>query len=288
VRFYKHKIENLIVIEKIVTVHFFRLPKNYVFHGEAHDFWELVYIEQGEVICSRNDFDIRLTQGNVLFHKPGEFHKIRPSGSAAPKVLVLTFVCKSPAMAFFNEKHCPLSAGQANLLQNILAEAQKTFIISDFNPGLKKLELVKNPNLGGQQMIRVYLEQFLITAMREQLKAAQNEAFVDPAALSQKIESMITQCLKENLYKKLTLDIICHKLNYGKTFLCTQFKKNTGRTIMNYFLNLKIEESKKLLLSNTHTVKEIAYLLHFDSPAYFTAAFKRIVSLTPNHYRNKQ
>ncbi|GHU97748.1 hypothetical protein FACS1894211_00130 [Clostridia bacterium] len=286
-RFYKHKIENLIVVDRIVTVHFPRFPAGYVFAGETHDFWELVYAERGEAICTRGDTDIRLIPGNVLFHKPGEFHKIRTSGNASPQILIVAFVCKSPAMAFFAEKQFEVAAERDALLRNILSEAKQTFRLYDFNPDLRKLESVESPNLGGQQMIRTYLEQFLILSMRDRLKTAQTEAFVDPAARSRQIETMVVRYLRENLYEKLSLTDVCAKFNYGKTFLCTQFKKNTDRTIMNYFLYLKIEESKKLLLSGKHTVKEIAYLLNFDSSAYFTAAFKRAVSLTPKEFAKR-
>lgn len=36
-------------VDAIVTVHYFEYAKNYVFEGEKHDFWELLYVDKGEV-----------------------------------------------------------------------------------------------------------------------------------------------------------------------------------------------------------------------------------------------
>ena len=40
--YYQHKIENLLTVSKIVTVHYFEFEKNFKGHEESHDFWELV------------------------------------------------------------------------------------------------------------------------------------------------------------------------------------------------------------------------------------------------------
>ena len=49
-KYYKHKIENLLVINKIITIHFLELTKNYATTTESHDFWELVCAEKGNII----------------------------------------------------------------------------------------------------------------------------------------------------------------------------------------------------------------------------------------------
>ena len=37
-------------ISKIYTVHYFDYSKDYAFPGESHDFWEIVYVDKGEVL----------------------------------------------------------------------------------------------------------------------------------------------------------------------------------------------------------------------------------------------
>ena len=79
-KYYKHKIENLIVIGKIVTVHYFEFDKRFKSKGEAHDFWELVYVDRGELICNTQTERFVLKEGEACFHKPNEFHAHESNG----------------------------------------------------------------------------------------------------------------------------------------------------------------------------------------------------------------
>ena len=45
----KHKIANIVSINKIVTIHYHELDRNFFFEGESHNFWEMVYVDAGEV-----------------------------------------------------------------------------------------------------------------------------------------------------------------------------------------------------------------------------------------------
>ncbi|MBR2916926.1 MAG: AraC family transcriptional regulator, partial [Clostridia bacterium] len=56
----KHKIANLISINKIVTIHYYEFDKNYVYDGESHNFWEMVYVDAGNVKIKANNKDFYL------------------------------------------------------------------------------------------------------------------------------------------------------------------------------------------------------------------------------------
>ena len=285
--FYKHKIENLVVIEKIVTLHYFEFTKDYCFEGELHDFWELVYADKSEVICSRGNEDIVLKQGGIIFHKPNEFHTIRSNGITAPNAFVMTFVCRSAVMSFFDEKQFTLGTKLRQYISSIIDEARQTFDIPAFNPRLKKLKKLDKANLGGQQMIRTYLEQFLILLMRQQSqKSGAQEMFIQKESFSSHIEGLISAYLAENVYSKITLKDICKKFSYGKTFICTQFRKSTGKTIMNYYINLKIIEAKKLVREKNMTFRQISETLNFNNPGHFTNTFRKFIGMTPTQYLN--
>lgn len=285
--FYKHKIENLIIVEKIVTIHYFEFTKDFRFEGESHDFWEIVYVDKGEVICTREDEEIILKQGGIIFHKPKEFHAIRCNGVTASNVFIMTFVCRSAAMSFFNERQLTLAQNLRQYISLIIPEAKQTFDIPTFDPNLRKLNILPNPNLGGQQMIRTYLEQFLILLMRlESNKSGTREMFIRKESFLGHLEKLIIEYLNENIFNKLTLKDICKKFNYGKTFLCTQFKKSTGKTIMNYYMYLKIETAKKLVREKNMTFRQISESLNFDNPAHFTNTFRKYTGMTPTQYLN--
>jgi len=97
-------VKHVIRVQSIVTIHYFELSKNFYYPGESHDFWEMVYVDKGEVIITADDKEFVLRQGEAVFHEPNEFHKIAANNVIAPNVFIISFVCKSREMKFFRKK----------------------------------------------------------------------------------------------------------------------------------------------------------------------------------------
>jgi hypothetical protein len=166
--YYKHKIENLILVSKIVTIHYFELAKNFASKGESHDFWELVYADKESIVCTANGKEFTLNEGEILFHKPNEFHTLSANSKKAPNVFIISFVCKSEAVRFFENKKLKLDKDLRKFVYMIIEESKKTFDLPYFNPDLKKMELCERPTLGGQQLIKNLFEILLINIMRSE------------------------------------------------------------------------------------------------------------------------
>ena len=66
-----------IVIDSIITIHYFEYMKDFVFHGESHDFWEMLYVDKGSVQVRSGEDTVHLDAGDIIFHQPREFHAIR-------------------------------------------------------------------------------------------------------------------------------------------------------------------------------------------------------------------
>ncbi len=286
--YFQHKLSNLISISKIVTIHYFEFEKNFQTKGEAHDFWELVYAEKESLLCSANGEKIVLEQGEILFHKPNEFHTLAANGKNAPNVFILSFVCKSESINFFENKKFMLSPHLAKFIYSILDEGRRTFDIPYSDPNLKKMKLLAAPTLGGEQLIKNYLEIFLINLLREQTETAQgNATFLPFKELSAKPINDVMAVLKENVYADLSIEDICRKTAYSKAYLFRIFKAKTGKTIMRCFVEMKIKEAKQLLRENELSVREISERLAFSTPDYFTKTFKKVTGLTPLAYKKR-
>ena len=287
-KYYKHKLQNLINVSKIVTIHYFEFEKNFKTNGEAHDFWEIVYAEKESLICTADNIEIPLSQGEILFHKPGEFHTLAANKKKAPNVFILSFVCKSLAMQFFENKKFSLDAQLVRFIYFILEEGKKTFDIPYSDPNLKKMKLLSQPTLGGEQLIKNYLEVFLINLLRAQTETdSGNKIFLPRKELSSKPVNDVIRVLENEIYHSITIDEICAKTAYGRAYLFRVFKQKTGKTIMEYYLSLKIERAKQLLRENELSVKGISELLAFNEPNYFSKTFKRITGLTPTAYKKR-
>ncbi|MDR3592103.1 MAG: helix-turn-helix domain-containing protein [Negativicutes bacterium] len=88
---------------------------------------------------------------------------------------------------------------------------------------------------------------------------------------------------KENI--KLT-DVANH-VHLNPSYFSFLFKKGTGAGFIDYVLDLRIEESKDLLVNTEKSINEIAVAVGFTSQSYFARIFKQRTGRTPGVYRQK-
>ena len=126
----------------------------------------------------------------------------------------------------------------------------------------------------------------LLSLLRDDKKAENTKMLTENLSTlhSDKIVSNIIALLNERLYTSIDLDTIAKQLFFSKTYIKAIFKKHMGTSIIQYYIFLKIEESKKLISQNKYTYTEIAYTLGFNSVHYFSRLFKAHTQMTPSEY----
>lgn len=280
----KHKIANLINITKIVTIHYYEFNKNYCYDGESHNFWEMVYVDSGNVKIKANSKEFHLKQGEIIFHKPNEFHTLETDNETVANVFVISFVCSSESMRFFKGKTMAVPLKLKKHISAIIKEYSQTF--NSMATEDIRLELKENPPIGGQQMIKTHLEQFLIMLIRSENNNHDLRIFPSKESMENHLVSQVIQIIEENTYNKISVAQICSKLNFSRTYLSKIFKTNTDYTILEYIHMNKIREAKKLIREERYNFTQISDLLVFDNPHYFSTVFKKYSNMTPTDYKN--
>ena len=96
----------------------------YSFPGESHDFWEFLCVDKGEVEITADNRAYTLKKGEIIFHKPNEFHTVRANGKIAPNLVVISFDCTSPCMDYFQalERQSVISLLRLFMRQNAVSK----------------------------------------------------------------------------------------------------------------------------------------------------------------------
>ena len=280
-----HKFINAINVSKIVTMHYLEFDKNFERIGEAHDFWEAVYVDSGEVFVTAGKNTFPLKQGEVYFHKPNEYHAISANQKVPSNVFIICFVTSSKSMMYFRNKKCVLNAKLKPYIKTLLQEGFQTFDLGYSESDLNGLSLKPNPPFGSQQIIRSTLEQFLIMLVRLDDNILKTPyIFPDKESMDNHLVASVLELLDSNIYGRITVSEICKKLNYSKTYISKIFNNSCGMGIIEYYSNIKINEAKKLIRENRYSISEISQMLCFDNPRYFSRVFKKITNMTPREY----
>ncbi|MFD0670067.1 helix-turn-helix domain-containing protein [Cohnella sp. GCM10027633] len=275
-------LKQTIAISHIYTIHYFEKSKNFVFSGEQHDFWEFLYVDKGEIEVMADTTLHRLKQGTIIFHKPNEFHSFYAYHGTAPNFIVMTFESRSRAMKRFENLVLQLQDEERNLLAQIIKEGAGAFTFP-FDYPLKRKS---TQGIGCEQMVKIYLEMFLIRLLRKDTGCDISSPLSTPA--KEKSETDVTDAmirfLSDRIHTKVTIEEMSDATHIAKTRLKDLFKKKTGSSIMTYFIKMKIDRAKLDIREGKHNFTEIARMLGFSDVHYFSKTFKRVTNMTPSEY----
>ncbi|MBD7908421.1 response regulator transcription factor [Sporosarcina gallistercoris] len=84
-----------------------------------------------------------------------------------------------------------------------------------------------------------------------------------------------------------SLATLASKLALSPSYVSTLFKQLFGTTFQQYMIAARLDRAKLLLLSTEMKMYEIAASVGFEDPNYFSAAFKKRFSMSPNHFKEK-
>ncbi|MBR2466398.1 MAG: helix-turn-helix transcriptional regulator [Clostridia bacterium] len=283
-----HKISREIEIEGFNSIYYFEFGKDFSHPPERHDFWELVYVDSGEINAVTGGIGRRLTQGEVIFHRPMELHAHVSNKIVPNSMIVISFTTHSPDMEFFHKKVFTLDKTAKTLLRLFMEEARRALgeLPSEYTN--------KNPldfsdaEYGSFQLLECYLTELLLILHRQDTGIAKVFDGVHSRELAESsIIELITAYLAENLYTPLTLSDVCSKFFIGKSQLCKLFADHLGEGPIEYFLKLKTAEAKRLLGSEKYSVTKISDMLGYSSIHNFSRAFKKSVGISPTEYKKK-
>ncbi|WZL79053.1 helix-turn-helix domain-containing protein [Eubacteriales bacterium mix99] len=274
-----------IEINSIITLFYFEYAKDYVFHGEAHNFWEFLYVDKGKAEVMADAEGYELEQGEMIFHKPNEFHSIWADGKTAPNLIVVSFICRSPAMKFFENKILKVDQEGKDLLAKIIRERSDCF--SDpLDKRVHADRIRPDRPFASQQLISLYLEMLLITLIRNNT-AIENSARVSSSTRHRVEEDLVNRIIaymNENLDKNLSIDDFCRKFCLGRTRIKDLFKEKVGISIIQHYRYLKIERAKQLIREERYNFTEVSEMLGFSTIHYFSNVFKKTTGMTPSEY----
>lgn len=278
------EIRNEIVVKDLVTIYYFEFGPTLRFDGESHDFWELMYIDHGELTVKNEDSEFKMTKGQVVLYPPNYFHGHYANNSEPVNMVIITFTSPSEKLYDICKRPLNLSSSNVKLINNIITEASGAFSSRlDFFVSCELVRRIEQP-FGAEQLIRLNLETLLINMYRQTAETKVLQIHKAEKTYSDQRIEPILNYLRDNIYKKITMKDICDYFSLSPTCIKTMFRNINETSIMKYYTNLRIEEAKRLLRKGTYTVSEIAEMLSYSSIQHFSKQFRSITGYTPSDY----
>lgn len=97
----------------------------------------------------------------------------------------------------------------------------------------------------------------------------------------------VMRYVEENYGRRVSLEEAAGVVHLNRSYLSALFKRETGINLSAYIQQVRLEKSKRMLLNNQMTIKEIADRTGFFDAAHFSRAFKERYGSSPMEYRRR-
>jgi len=244
----------------------------------AYD-WRLFFLRSGtaRIIIKNETYD--LEAGDCMAFKGGLEYRFFFDRDCPADMYVINFDLDC---ACFGEKsRHPVPPDEFNpaRLRNTVLSAPYDRVMRVHRPELEEalsrlLAEHQNREKGYREMCSAYLKSILLRII----------FFVEENRGDVLVQSMIDY-INAHYLEKISGDDLSRQFNYHAYYLGKRFKKQTGQSIHQYVLALRIRKCAELLLRTPLSVAQVAEECGFSSPSYLAEYFKKVYRMTPADYR---
>lgn len=267
-------------LNNCLTCHF---PHPYYFRGEFHPFWEMVYVIDGSFRAAGNEKVYTLKKGDVIFHKPMEFHRLWSLERQDIHAYIIGFCASGSLLDQLEASAFVLSPDQQAQLEQAMAFAATHFPAEDHKgvqDHLRTMEQLQDQRPAQIQIFLELLQLFLLSLANESdpltVKSLSNS---EDSILYRSIVKLLT----EHLHDWVTTEQLARELHYSATRIKRTFAKYSDIGIHKYLLKLKTAEAIHLLRRG-YPCSEVSGILGFANQNYFSTVFKRETGYPPSLY----
>lgn len=260
-----------LIVTSCGTYKLYTHPKLPTWRPRGRIDFQLLYIASGKAHFhfANTEEDTVVSAGNMILYRPKEPQKYEYYGEDQTEVYWVHFT--------------------GNNVTNILrsygfTDGQKVFYCGLdpiyrqlFRAMINELQMCKNSY---PEMLEMYLRQIFIRLQRYFFTAfSTNNIHV-----VEEIDRATTY-FNEHYNEQINIDEYARKNNVNTSGFIRNFKMCTGSTPMQYILSKRIYNAEILLRNPDYNVSEVARIVGYENPLYFSRAFKKIKGIAPSAYQ---
>lgn len=207
------------------------------------------------------------------------------------ELAIVDFTCASPRISFFEDKILSLYGEEGTALAELARTGAKLFDVID-----RKETRIEWGHAGEQaaaalQYVAVSIERVLLMIYCRLQKIpllTSEQAKVNQFNHESRQVKQINRFLYENRFRTLTIDQVAARFGINPVTMMKLYKRETGTSIIDHFLDLKIWEAEQLIIKTELNFTQISESLGFSSMNYFSKTFKKRTGLTPTAFSQQK
>lgn len=252
------------IIPKSTNILNLHIEKRFIsenFENHFHDFYEIEFILSGKCVHYINGVPFESGPDSIIFLTPTDMHSVVITEPITALNLAFDATCiDSDIQAFCN----------ANMYSHYIPNTYVNLLYEEFNTEFKH---------------NLLLQKYLLNCLLIQISRYSEKT--DIPLNTDNLSIKIAKYLKTHYKESITMSKLSKTFGYTPNYISNQFHKNIGKTVKQFIIDIRLEQSAKSLLTTSYSVTEICYNNGFSSLSNFLRSFKSKYGTTPTLYRKK-
>lgn len=254
-----------------------------------HNFFELVFIEEGEGFQCINHQQVPYQRHNVFLLPPLDCHSF-----------VITTPTRFVFLRFTNQVFVQHRGGELDVRDWF---QKLSYILINYNklPGdviqsssdkqhlLHSLQLIRDEHTHPDSFSPTIIQTALVTILNlltRHIEAALLNVPADADAHSQRFVRVLSH-IQHNLFKNTQLRVaaLAEQAGMSPTYFSEYFKRHAGESLQTYITKSRLKIAETRLLHSDNSAKEIAFELGFTDTSHLSRTFKKYYGRTIQNFR---
>ena len=253
------------------TYHLYTRPKLPTHRPKGRLDYQILYVASGKGHFYFNGTEEIVPAGNMVIYRPKEEQRYYYYGTDQTEVYWVHFTGN-------NVKNTLRKYGIADDMHVIHTGTSLEFK-NIFQQMIQELKLCKEDY---EELLVNYLQHLLILIHRSiTYKPHGKNQF-----LIKEIDSAVKH-FHENYNKTININEYAASHHMSVSWFIRNFREYTNSTPAQYILSLRISNAQTLLESTDYNVTEVADIVGYDNPLYFSRIFKKQNGMSPSDFRKQ-
>ncbi len=237
---------------------------------EGRQDWQLLYVAGGKLHFYLPDGEQIAREGEAFIYPPGLPQRYQYFIKEKPDVYWLHF-SGSQAQQLLTKAKLPE--------HTVFRPGFRSDYVLEFDRIIRELQ---HSSLFCQELASVHTQSLLYLLSRDLDKKNAPQATASPEI------QKVVEYIQQHPEKQLPLSAYAKRANMSLSTFIRRFRLLTGMPPQRYITRLRIGHARELVASSQMPFCDIARIVGYENPLYFSRMFKKETGLSPRAYRQRE
>lgn len=254
------------IVASAGTYRMLTVPRYYNYYCNRRDY-QLLYVASGQAYFTVDGAERTVTAGQLVLYRPGDYQAYRYHAADRVQVYWIHFTGSEAASLVPSDMPSLMTVGSVDRMTRLWGLI------------IEELQLRQE---GYDELCALYLREMLLLVRRRLHDT-------DSTDTNTRAEISAAQAYFSEHYREpIDIGVYAAERHFTVGWFIHEFRRYVGVTPLQYVIDLRVARARELLAHSDCPVAQVASLVGYDNPLYFSRIFRARMGISPLQYRKKE